>query len=349
MASPDGGAPRRIEISPRRLLPLFQKLWLSPRGTHAITFTPAINAPDYWAEYQIPFYETFGYTPQRRSRDPTSDELLFRTRYELIDTATGEARALFDAPSGALTQNGTPLEAFWIDEGRSVILSNSYLPLRGAAPGTLEQRRSRPAIVEFVLATQQIRLITWEPVITPEEEARGHKLKPIVKIDWDDAARTLRVEQLTANGWPVARAFRRDSAKWTEVGEAVVPRRRAIKVTRHEDINQPPRVVATGGDCRCAKVLFDPNPQAGSFAFGQTEVITWTDANDNMACAAGLATGIQGRDELSAGRADARISPARVSCRWAIRPDHGYGGPSALGSRHGCAASRRQRAGHDAR
>ena len=279
IASSRDGESRRIEIPPRRLLPLFQKLWLSPDGRHAITFTPAINAPDHWAEYRIPFFEMFGYTAQRRSADPTSDALLFRTRYELIDIATGKAHPLFDAPSGALTQNGTPLEAFWIDGGRSVILSNSYLPLRGVAPGTVEQRRSRPAIVEFVLATGEIRLIAWEPVITPEQEAQGEKLQPIVSVDWDESSRTLSVEQMTPEGRPVPRPFRRDHSTWKEGRGTTLPRGTAMTVARHEDLNEPPRVVAAGGRCRCEKVLFDPNPQAATFAFGRAEVIEWTDAN----------------------------------------------------------------------
>jgi hypothetical protein len=67
-----------------------------------------------------------------------------------------------DAPSGAISGNGTPSEVFWTGDGKSVIVSNTYLPLNGVDTAQRVQRTTHPAIAEVELATGKVTPIYWE-------------------------------------------------------------------------------------------------------------------------------------------------------------------------------------------
>jgi hypothetical protein len=88
------GVVQAIAGSRARLLEFNQHIWLSPNGKFAVTLAPATNAPSYWSQYHVSNYDLFGYTADRASLDPTSEALLYRTRYALIDLQIRSIRPL---------------------------------------------------------------------------------------------------------------------------------------------------------------------------------------------------------------------------------------------------------------
>src|SRR5262249_49855899 len=96
------------------------RVWISPDERYAITLAPEVNPPASWSRYRV---RTRTYT-DIGVRDPGNPENAQRLRYILTDLDDGASRPLLNAPAGILANNGTPLEVFWREGGRSVIVSN---------------------------------------------------------------------------------------------------------------------------------------------------------------------------------------------------------------------------------
>src|ERR1035438_3400864 len=145
-----------------RLSQTFQHIGIAPTGSYAIGLRPPASCTSYWADYKIPHYDLFGYSADKMSGDYTSPEVQNRTQYQLIDLQNGSAKSLLDAPSGFLAQNETPPVAFWPNDGKSVILSNTFLPLNTGNPAADHQRELGPAIAEIDLSSGKITEISSE-------------------------------------------------------------------------------------------------------------------------------------------------------------------------------------------
>lgn len=260
-----------------RLFSHFRRIWVSPSCRYAITLAPATNAPAHWAEYRIPDYDSFGYTPERVSSDPTSVDLMLRVRYQLVDLHTNVSRPLLDAPSGWLSQNRTPLEVMWIEAERTVLVSNTYLPLHVEGAAQRAQRVNGPAIAEIDIVSGTVTPAVWEPVRTTEQRLAGNRLQPIVSMRWQAKKRVLAVSARTTHGISM-KHFRKDEGVWHEV-QMSDSTSESPSIQLRETLTERPRVYAMGGRCQCAKEIFDPAPTADEFTFGRAEVHRWTDTN----------------------------------------------------------------------
>lgn len=281
------GGIQPIDAPAMRLWPDAEEIWLSPAGDYAVALAPAVNSPGHWADYRVPGYEQFGYTPDRVSSDPTSWDMAMRTRYHLIDLQKNTSRPLLDAPSGGLTFNRTPLEVFWPKDGRSVIVSNTYLPLGIKDPDIRTQRTLQPAIAEIDLQSGEATVISWEPVLADEQRAAGVRPERVVSINWDGDSGVLTISRMVAiteknpQGQIRYERFQRSHGQWRPIRATRGNSARNLpEIQQRESLNERPKVYAVGGQCACRKLLFDPNPQADQFLFGRAEIFRWTDRND---------------------------------------------------------------------
>jgi poly(3-hydroxybutyrate) depolymerase len=269
-----------LPLPPRRLDNFSREIWLSSTGNYAVVSGPAINAPKHWAEYQVPYYELFGYTAERVSADPTSAELLLRTRYQLVDMQARTVRDLFDAPAGTLSLNRTPRNAFWADDDEFVIVSGTYLPLTDGDEQTRRQRARRPAIAEVNIRSGAIKTIEWEPIFDPERRAAGFAQEVITSIAWDSQRQLLTVNRTSHAGAIVRSVFRRSNGHWRRTADGRPSARLQPKINLVQGLNDRPRLYAEGGACSCRRLLLDPNPQAERLLFGRAEVYEWRDSNE---------------------------------------------------------------------
>jgi dipeptidyl aminopeptidase/acylaminoacyl peptidase len=215
------------------------------------------------------------------SGDYTSPEVQNRTQYQLIDLRNGRAKPLLDAPSGFLAQNDTPPVVFWPSDGKSVIVSNTFLPLNTGVPATDHQRELGPAIAEIDLSSGKITEISPEPYVTPEIERGAAPMEHIASIQWDSEDGELTVRTRQKSKTTRLEAFRKVDGAWrAEPGRSEEPAsKQEVEVKREEGLNERPKLYANGGSCACRKVLYDPNPQADQFTFGHAEVFEWIDKN----------------------------------------------------------------------
>jgi dienelactone hydrolase len=275
------GPVRRVDMPPSRLSQLFQRIWIAPAGDYAVGFRPTAAWPPSWATYQVPHNDLFGYSADRMSGDPASPEVANRVQYQLIDLRTGRARALVDAPGGFLAQNDTPAAVFWTSDRPAVIVTNTFLPLGTGTPGADDARRLGPFIAEVGLASGAVTEIVQEPHLTPDIERGVAPLPRIVSVQWDPAAGLLTVRRQLAGREIESQGFRVVGGAWRAVpaGTPAAASTPDVAVGRAEGLNERLTLEVRGGVCACHKLLYDPNPGAGRFAFGRAEVRQWTDPN----------------------------------------------------------------------
>lgn len=266
------GTTRRIAAPTVRLYSYFDRIWLSPSSRYAVTFTPAINAPPRWEQYQVASYRFFGYTDERRSADPTSLDLGVRTRLQLVDLQALTAQPLIDAPSGFLALNKTPQAVFWTSDEMRIIVSNTYLPLTTTDPAERARRTRAPAIAEIDVRTGDARALVWEPVRDGASAPTTH----ITRVDWDAAAQELDVAKSIEHGRLVHEHLKKVGPGWRKSSIHARPDRLVLSVA--ESLSSPPRLVAYHASCNCQRVIYDPNPQSRGLTFGRVEQMSWKDS-----------------------------------------------------------------------
>jgi hypothetical protein len=214
------------------------------------------------------------------SRDYTSPEVQNRAQYELIDLRNGSAKPLLNAPSGFLSQNGTPQVVFWTSDGKSVIVSNTFLPLDTGNQETDKGRQLGPAIAEVDLTSGKITEIAPEPYATPESEGGNATRESITAIQWNSKKNLLTVRK-RVGGKESSTEFKKVDGAWES--EAGLAEQAEVKnefgVSKKEGLNERPKLYVHSDVCACEKLLYDPNPEADQFEFGRAELLDWTDAN----------------------------------------------------------------------
>ena len=249
-------------------------IWISPSGKYAVTFTAASAWPDYWAEYAVHQPKLFGYMSDRK--DP---QTLFRARLQLVDIECATARPLIDAPNAYLAGNLTPMKAFWRANERSVVVSNTFLPLTAGSEDERRRRTHGPAIAEVDVQSGRARAIVWEPRATSATGSGEKRIDAVRSITWNDRTEQLTVVSETSGSLRNERYVPKPGS-WRKLEtRSIAEEEPPLSVRLRESLHDPPKLVAHGKVCRCERVLFDPNPNSDQFEFGKPELYRWTDRN----------------------------------------------------------------------
>lgn len=268
-----GGEARRLGVRPFRMLPYFQRVWLSPDGRHAVFLYPAVSAPPEWSRYRTRNDALSGFSDDRRTDDPTDPTLALRHRFQIVDLDSGEARALIEAPDGWMSFNATMPQAFWSADGRRVLLLNVYRPLAAADRGTAARGALGPGIVEVEAATGR-----WRAASADSPRALAPLLDPLGRVTearWD--AGSARLLLSLADGAGIRRVELVGGRKWRIRSLPVPPE--PVRLVVDQGMNQRPRLFAEDRDCGCRRMILDPDPAAQAFRFARAREIQWIDGN----------------------------------------------------------------------
>jgi dipeptidyl aminopeptidase/acylaminoacyl peptidase len=244
------GSVLRVEIEDPLYVSL-GRLWLSPDGKYLIVLTQVKNLPEAWKGYadariQMAF----------RRNLPKGAPSLVR-RYVLIDTSDGTNQPLVDAPVGS-----TGSEVAWSPDGRSVVITDVYLPLDVPDISETRARESNRFVVEVKIPSRELIKVTR---------------KDLRLIKWDRKTSSVLFELRRADTTAKTRvAYRKVGEIWEE---CMVPAAGAeatqLNVVLEEDINTPPRIFAVDGRSHRKALLMDLNPQLSKFDLGRVEILTW--------------------------------------------------------------------------
>lgn len=179
----------------------------------------------------------------------------------LIDLERGLAEPLIDAPWYRAAFE-------WLPDGSGVLARNTLLPFGGVDDAERLARRTQRATVVIDPTTRAMVIV-----------ARRDSLEV---VRWDATGRGVVVRSTSTDKGELG--FKREGSSWVSTSPASIAVTSGgagtlkIDVLVEEDLNTPPRIVATNGSGKRA-VVFDPNPQFAQLAFGREEVFHWNNVD----------------------------------------------------------------------
>jgi dipeptidyl aminopeptidase/acylaminoacyl peptidase len=275
--SVSSGIARRIDLPAARLSAEYRTIWMSPSGRYVVVLGPALAAPSHWTAYRAGALESHYLNDAAAAHpDSVAASLAPKLRYLLVDLERSEVRPLLDAPSGSIARTFGPTAVYWREGERSVIVSHTYLPLDVADGLERTRRASGPAVAEVDLRSGVATAIAWEP---EAGSLSGRDFTGLIRaVELDPGVGTLHVQRQAKSGAANHEYFRKVGGRWRQVD---APRNSGnamrLGVEVRQSLGERPKLYASTSGT--AKVLFDPNPNADKFAFGRTEVMSWTDDN----------------------------------------------------------------------
>lgn len=125
----EGRATKALALSPGFLT---DGIAISPTGRHAVVIAKVRSVPVHWTDYEF-------LNGRNLEADPPS---IYQA--VLVELPSGQVRPLLDAPLDPLVPTQRPR---WADDGRTIYLRSSYLPLDVTDSREASRRRLEPASV----------------------------------------------------------------------------------------------------------------------------------------------------------------------------------------------------------
>jgi dipeptidyl aminopeptidase/acylaminoacyl peptidase len=242
----------------RREIPVARAgISLSPDGKWAIILTKIHphDAPTSWNEYRMPF--------------EGSSQTDFMAAL-LIDMHTRSVRILNDAPAYAFGGFA------WSADGKTVVVSDTYLSLDTADASEQESRKSRRWVVEVDVNRNQ-----------PTKIVQVNGGADYEMLQWDLTTNTVFLRPLVDNvversaadqSTTEVIAYRKiKDGQWVRVdaARASAVSSREVDVREKQDMNTPARLFIVNQSTGAESLLFDLNPQFQNLRFGHVEEIIW--------------------------------------------------------------------------
>jgi dipeptidyl aminopeptidase/acylaminoacyl peptidase len=256
---------------------------LSPAGDKLIMVTPVSAIATEWKRYQpADSFERLRFNSADVGRtDPGN--LMRPQEYSLVDLKSGRVTPLLGAPNArALAYLGTN-QAVWAPDGRRVLVTNTFLPLKGK--NGEEDLRRLPCAVASIdlprLETHCLRFEEADETLALQELAFGRTRNQVLLTTGTSHHLHTTTFQLQQGSW---------RPDWSqEVGEdlATSGRRRPsttpgspdLKLFIQQDLNVPPALWVTDTSRAESYQIWDPNPQFAHIRFGKASAFQWHDRN----------------------------------------------------------------------
>jgi hypothetical protein len=225
---------------------------VSPDGRYVLLLTLSEHISASWRDYpdsRMQKWTHWNIAPGQYS---------MLLRYVLFDTKERTQSALIDAP---ISIGGRGSEAIWLADSRSVVITNSYLPLENVSREEREARLQSPFVAEIKIPSGDITKISS---------------KELKLVGQDERTNDLIFEEGRINPKSLAESevrFRKHGDQWENV-EPVRHMESSPAISLEEGLNLAPRIIATQAGQE-SRILLDLNPQFDKLAFGREERIRW--------------------------------------------------------------------------
>ena len=251
-----------VRIPSPDFLTEYLPLQLSPDGRFAVLAVYVSGIPNTWEKYEDKILRQ--YIVEKRKPGTLSNV----QQYMLVDVRRATMRPLLDAPKAWLDEG-----VAWSRDGRSVMVSSTFLPMGTQNQAQENERKKHPFVVEVEIPSQNVRVISGEHL------SISH---------WDEYKQRITLEP----GYGVTKSqpatFERVDNEWRKLQTAEAETDEpAIGVSLEEDRNTPPKILVKDRSSGKKSLLLDLNPQFRDFAFATVENLKWK-ATDGHEVAGGL-------------------------------------------------------------
>lgn len=265
-------------------------LALSPDGRYVVTAVTVSIVPPEWETLYLPSLPSDPYRIRSGRQDPEAP-FGFQdvSEYVLIELSTGTVKPLTNAPIGEnIGWWSGVLSADWSSDGKSVLLSNTFIRSSAESSNSLP---IRPCVAVVDLTKDHATCV--EPlrgkaktktgyedgthIIVSARFAPGSSARVAVDY-WDMGHADKSTRDMVKRS---AYYTRSDDGSWVaaETKNEWKEPDRAIEIDVKQSLNDPPVLVATDKTVK-SRVILDPNPQLKDVELGEASVYKWKDRND---------------------------------------------------------------------
>jgi dipeptidyl aminopeptidase/acylaminoacyl peptidase len=273
----DGQRFRVIDASSQHPVPIHSEgldaLALSPDGHSLVTALTVATIPPEWETLYPPPIPSFPFRVRAGRQDPDAvNGAIDISEYVLIDLIGGRIKPLTLAPTGNNAGWIGSSAADWSADGKSVLMSDTFLPADGQHTGP---NANRPCVAVADLNTGKLTCVERRREQTEQDDqekwrADAHfvsgKSDRIIFRYWLGGSTTY---VRSTNGTWVAEATPGESALESH----------AVDVQVKQDMNHPPVLVATDKQGKASRIIWNPNPQLKDIQLGGVSVLKWKDRN----------------------------------------------------------------------
>ena len=267
---------RVVDRSSGRPVPIHlegeRALALSPDGRNVVTALSVNVIPKQWESLYPPPFSLSPYRIRAGVQDPNA--LAGQrdvSQYVLIDAANGRVEPLIDAPIGNAAGWWGLSRAAWSPDGRSVVLSNTFL-----ARSSLESAgKHEPCIAAQDIRTRQAACVAYRADLQ-----HGDKDVPLVSnvfFSSQDSSIVNVIFGSRDDRSEAASFVRKDDGSWVKSQRLLPPTPRAVSVSVKQGINEPPLLLVSDPKTRKSRVLWNPNLWVRDLRLGKVSVYKWLD------------------------------------------------------------------------
>jgi len=255
-------------------------LALSPDGLSVLTALTVPTVPRNWETLYPPPFPSDAHHINPGPQDPDNFDGWFDvSRYAVINLQTGAIQSLPLGPLGYEADwIGLPYTD-WSRDGTRVALTDTFLDRGVSDPDDLHLR---PCAVVLDLKTKEAQCV--EPVSGSKingDHEEGFRL--VTGIEFDPHDRDRIILKYTYPGDVAGSGAYMRSADGSWIAEKGPHASRLtdlpIRLSIHQSVNDPPKLVATINTPQRSRVIWDPNSWLESVELGDVTVYHWKDAN----------------------------------------------------------------------
>jgi len=257
-------------------------LSLSPDGKFLITVAPSVNIPQRWSEYE-PWDHVFMSRLKPEDKWTLADNNPYKPlQFLLVNLHTGQMSYLVDAPIGRNFGYIAPVKAFWLDDNRRAVLTNTLIPMDTAGDEMqANQRRVNPAVVAVDISNHTLQPIAFFHASAQNEE----KHQRVTEISWSQSREEVTIKYSGANGENrPSESYRFRSGEW--IATSTTPPEEKPKDTLElwvdESFDRSPTLLGRTKGEATASAIWNPNPQLGEIALGKVSLYHWKDKDGTI-------------------------------------------------------------------
>ncbi len=230
---------------------------VSPDGKYVVVSTFVRDVPETWKEYSDKLVASMA------GRKVAPGQYAYCRRYVVIDTRSGRNLILLNSPTADPASR-----IAWSPDSHSVVVTHTFLPLDNVAGEERTERRSKWFAVEVNVPSGDFAKVS-------EEDVKG-----LFLLGWITKNELVfKASPTNLNLRPGSRViFRKLTGKWGKITE-VKPENSQPDILIEEDINTPPKILATNSANGSKVVLLELNPGFTQLKFGKVEDIHFSDSS----------------------------------------------------------------------
>jgi dipeptidyl aminopeptidase/acylaminoacyl peptidase len=273
-ASVNGVRVRVVEPESHRFMPIHTEgqraLSLSPNGRFVATALTVTDVPKTWEDRYRSANPSFPHQVRTMHQDPYHlDGRHDISEYVVVDLLSGKVRPLASAPLGNTAGWVGATHADWAADGKSVVLSDTFLsPRVQIVPTTIP----RPCDAVVDIPSGKASCVDYMKKEGEDGDAEEWRVYDAHFVRGDENVVAVKY---AVHG--TVNYHRSSLGVWLRDNAANTNENSFLHISVQQDLNIPPVLIASDTRTHNSRVVWNPNPQLQEFTLGRVSAFQWKD------------------------------------------------------------------------